>query len=87
MLYATPYSRLAAYDLKNRTELWGAPATVTNIFNLRPGTLDDTSWLEPVGHIWTRSAQPWFRLPEGSLQYPEAPDMMELVKAWKSRQG
>ena len=29
------------------------------ILSVRSGTLDDTSWIEPVGDIWTRSAQPW----------------------------
>lgn len=29
------------------------------VLSLRGGTLDDTSWIEPVGDIWTRSAQPW----------------------------
>lgn len=29
------------------------------ILSLRSGTLDDTSWIEPVGDIWTRSAQAW----------------------------
>ena len=32
---------------------------VSGILSLRSGTLDDTSWVEPVGDIWTRSAQPW----------------------------
>jgi len=31
------------------------------IYSLRAGTLDDTSWVRPAGHIWMRSAQPWFR--------------------------
>ena len=29
------------------------------ILSVRGGTLDDTSWIEPVGDIWTRSAQRW----------------------------
>jgi hypothetical protein len=29
------------------------------ILSVRSGTLDDTAWVEPVGDIWTRSAQPW----------------------------
>lgn len=33
------------------------------------GTLDDTSWLRPTIHVWTRSAQPWVILPEGSEVY------------------
>jgi hypothetical protein len=31
----------------------------TGVLSLRSGTLDDASWIEPVGDIWTRSAQPW----------------------------
>jgi hypothetical protein len=29
------------------------------MLSLRAGTLDDTSWVEPVGDIWTKSAQGW----------------------------
>ena len=29
------------------------------ILSVRGGTLDDTRWIEPVGDIWIRSAQPW----------------------------
>jgi hypothetical protein len=32
---------------------------------VRAGTLDDTSWLRPTTHYWTRSKQPWITLPEG----------------------
>jgi len=70
------------------TTLWGAPVAFPNLLNLQPGTLDDTSWLRPVGHIWTRSAQPWLALPEGVLRYEAQPeDMLPLVRAWKARAG
>jgi hypothetical protein len=70
------------------TTLWGAPSRFPNLLNLQPGTLDDTSWLRPAGHIWTRSAQSWFALPEDVLRYEEQPDdMLPLVRAWKSRAG
>lgn len=36
-------------------------------YSLRCGSLDDTSWIEPVAAIWMRSAQPWVRMPEGCL--------------------
>ena len=49
------------------TNVWGAPHRFPQILNLHPGTLDDTSWLEPVGHIWTRSAQPWVTLSSNRL--------------------
>jgi hypothetical protein len=32
---------------------------------VRAGTLDDTSWLRPTAHFFTRSKQPWVVLPEG----------------------
>ncbi len=32
---------------------------------LRAGTLDDTSGLQPVAHIWTKDKQPWVVIPEG----------------------
>lgn len=31
----------------------------SGVLSVRSGTLDDTSWIDPVGDIWTRSAQPW----------------------------
>lgn len=68
------------------THLWGEPLRVPNLRVLHPGTLDDTSWLEPAGHIWTRSKQPWVRLPADSLCYEDQPeDMLPLVRAWKAR--
>jgi len=61
-------------------------SSVAGIRNLRAGTLDDTSWLEPIGHIWTRSAQRWVSMADGTLRYPGQPDdYLELVRAWKSR--
>jgi SAM-dependent methyltransferase len=68
------------------THLWGAPIRAPQVLNLHPTTLDDTSWLDPVGHIWTRSALPWVVIPQGALSYPRQPeDFLELVRAWKSR--
>jgi hypothetical protein len=34
------------------------------VVRVRAGTLDDTSWLRPTRHIWTRSKQPWVTLSE-----------------------
>lgn len=31
------------------------------MLSLRAGTFDDVSWVEPVGDIWTKSAQKWVR--------------------------
>jgi hypothetical protein len=39
--------------------------------NIKAGTLDDTSWLVPAGHIWTRSMQPFFRPGPDELLYED----------------
>ncbi len=36
--------------------------------SLRAGTFDDTSWIEPVGDIWTKSAQGWIEFPANRLR-------------------
>jgi len=41
---------------------------------VRPGTLDDTSWLRPTVHFWTRSAQSWFVLPINDLCFETQPN-------------
>jgi hypothetical protein len=34
-----------------------------DVVSLKPGTLDDTSWLRPEIFIWKKSAQGWFFVP------------------------
>ena len=41
---------------------------------VRAGTLDDTSWLRPTVHFWTRSKQPWVTLPEGGQIFETQPN-------------
>jgi hypothetical protein len=66
--------------------LWHMPRRFPDLLNLQPGTLDDTSWLHPVAHIWTRSRQPWIVLPPNVLSYDQQPhDPGALVSAWKER--
>ena len=33
--------------------------------SVKPGTLEDTSWLKPDMHLWTRNKQPWVIIPDG----------------------
>jgi hypothetical protein len=40
---------------------------------VRGGTLDDTSWLKPTAHYWTRSKQPWVALPEDATVFETQP--------------
>lgn len=51
------------------------------------GTLDDTSWIVPSGHVWMRSAQPWLSLPEDVIQVAMQPtdeEWLAIVRAWRS---
>ncbi len=43
------------------------------IRRVRAGTLDDTSWLRPTAHFWTRSKQPWVMLPAGDEIFETQP--------------
>jgi hypothetical protein len=47
------------------------PAGYTRI--IRGGTVDDTSWLNPTTHFWTRNKQPWVLLPGGVTIYETQP--------------
>jgi hypothetical protein len=54
---------------------------------MQPGTLEDTSWVRPIAHLWTRSAQSWFRFPEGVALFETQPANAweELFKLWRER--
>lgn len=45
-----------------------------DMLNIKGGTFDDTSWLNPAGHIWIASKQPWVTLPPGVPTYDHQPD-------------
>lgn len=69
------------------TRLWG-PSRAADLAVLEPGTLDDTSSLRPVGHIWTRSPQSWVPIPASALNFTKQPreqDVVALVQAWKEQ--
>ena len=68
------------------TLLWTEPEKRPERAIVRPGTLDDTSWLRPVAHLWTRSAQSWFAFPKGVARYDTQPeDFGELLRLWRER--
>ena len=48
----------------------------------RPGLLDDSSWVVPVGQIWTRNALPWAVL-SGVASFEGDPDgVKQFADAW-----
>ncbi len=42
------------------------------LMSVKAGTLDDTTWLNPDAHYWTRSKQRWTQLPTDVPCYNEA---------------
>lgn len=50
-------------DCGNR--IFNATSRTPGVASLKPGTLDDTSWLKPTAYIWHKSAQGWVPQPEG----------------------
>lgn len=54
------------------------------IVSVKAGSLDRRDLLQPVGHIWTMSAQPWFRVPAGALATRGEPeDMAPFMERWR----
>ena len=55
------------------------------ILSLRAGTFDDPSWVNPAGHIWTGSAQPWFEFHPGDILCEAQPtDYVPFIEKFKS---
>ena len=52
---------------------WVCGMARDGVVRVRAGTLDDTSWLRPTRHIWTRSKQPWITLPAGDQAFEAQP--------------
>ena len=62
----------------------GVPST--GVFSLRAGTLDDTSWVRPVGDMFTSSAQPWVRFVEGGLRAErQMTDYAPVIAAFRAQ--
>ena len=40
---------------------------------VKAGTLDDTSELDPKVHVWTESAMPFTKIPEGAMAFGKNP--------------
>ncbi len=70
------------------TRLFHSRTNYHDTLNIKAGSLDDTKWLVPAGHIWTRSKQTWFNLPQNALTYEEQPDNYDKLSAkWRKMMG
>lgn len=45
------------------TSVYWTPEVIPNAIGIAGGTFDDTDWLDPKLHIWSKSAQKWFHFP------------------------
>lgn len=45
--------------------IYNVPGYAEDRLVLKPGTLDDTSWVHPQAFIWMKSAQSWIETPDG----------------------
>ena len=67
--------------------IYGARVGRDEIVNVRAGTLDDTSWLVPLAHFFTRSvsAQSWVQPVAEASCFETQPDGWgELLPAWRA---
>jgi hypothetical protein len=65
------------------TRVWHAPSHSPDQINIKPGTLDDTSWIAPVAHLWTGRMQPGTRLDEDAVCIEGQPASRDpLYEAW-----
>ena len=78
-------SKVCAFCGQCGSRIYHAEGHDSHTINIKPGTLDDPSWLDPQGHIWTKRAQPWVKamigMNEGLPNCQEQPqDMAEFVR-------
>lgn len=55
------------------TRIYHHASKAADHLSLKPGTLDDTSWLKPTHHVFARSAQTWFKFPEDAQIFETVP--------------
>lgn len=66
------------------TRIWNEPLSSPDTLVLKPGTLDDMSWAEPVGNIWMKSAPEWVAIDPHLVNFTGQPDTRQpLFDAWK----
>jgi len=54
--------------------------------SLKAGSLDDTGWLRPVGHIWVKRGQPWVGLDPDLLIFDAQPENYDaLIRAYRAQ--
>jgi hypothetical protein len=65
--------KLGAFCPDCGTRIYHKPEWRKGTVSVKPGTLDDTSWLKPETHLWTSSKQGWVAIPEGVKTFDRQP--------------
>ena len=55
------------------TRIYNTLSSMPATRNVKPGTLDDTRWLNPKIHVWQASKQPWVPVPEDAKRFDRNP--------------
>ncbi len=64
--------------------VYGQRSGRPDIVSVRAGTLDDTSWVRPIAHVYMRSAQAWERNPNHAECFDIMPkDFWTLANKWQ----
>lgn len=68
--------------------IYGSRETRPESMNIRAGTLDDTGWVKPAGHMFTKSAQAWvqswMRSAAAECHEMSPPDFRPLAEKWRA---
>lgn len=65
--------KLGAFCPECGNRIYHQPEWRQGRISIKPGTLDDTSWLKPDVHIWTGSKQAWVIIPADAKAYETQP--------------
>ena len=65
--------KLGAFCPDCGTRIYHKPEWRKGTVSVKPGTLDDTSWLKPAMHLWTSSKQGWIKIPEDVKSFDRQP--------------
>jgi len=66
-------AKLGAFCPDCGTRVYHQPEWRKGTISVKPGTLDDTKWLQPQVHLWTQSKQPWVIIPEDVESHERQP--------------
>lgn len=79
-------NKVCAFCNNCGTRIYHASEDKQAYLSIKAGTLNDTTWLQPIAHIWTKRAQSWIPLQQELYKcYEEEPDDEELLHLWQRR--